>query len=89
MSIKLIYNEETLLQKHLEEWTKAFREFSHPEAGAVEYRGALVRASIAAGWLEGSDDPNDVDQMKPRDVRALAAEIDALYTAVVSIDPKS
>lgn len=91
MEFELNYDKDTLLQKHLEAWSVAFKKHSiDPKEGdmtAVQYRGAMAKSGIAAGWVKGYDDPSAVSEWLPRDVRKLATLVDNLYAEATGIDP--
>lgn len=76
-------------QGQLEEWARAFTAFPKWENHSVLYHGAIVRAAISTGWIEGLDDPKVVSEWTGAEVRALAKAIDERYTELTTIDPNS
>lgn len=83
-----------LLQKDLEAYNAAFREHnplgSSMLVSAGERWGLAVRAAIAAGWFEKLEPPltvEDVATTKPYIVRAIAAQVDKVYGALIDIPP--
>jgi hypothetical protein len=82
--VKLITD---LRQRHLEKWEREFNRFRGDDKGVSTYHGAVVRAALAAGWFGDDGSADDVDDMTPRQVRQLSAEVDALYAEVTTLDP--
>ena len=67
---------EPFLQKHLEEWQtylNALTRADQTNANAV-YRGALVRATIQCGWVDGLTEAEILEQ-PPYVIEGLSAEI--------------
>jgi hypothetical protein len=82
--VKLITD---LRQRHLEAWEREFNSRRGDDTGVSTFRGTVVRAALAAGWFGEDGDPDTVDDMTPRQVRQLSAEVDALYAEVTTLDP--
>ena len=64
------------LQKHLEEWQTYMAALSRADqtnANAV-YRGALVRATMQCGWVQGLTEA-EIPEQPPYVVEGLSAEI--------------
>ena len=76
-------------QGQLEEWARAFTAFPKWENHSVLYHGAIVRAAISAGWIEGIEDPDVVTGWTGVEVRTLAKAVDERYTELTTIDPNS
>lgn len=74
-----------LRQRHLEAWEDAYFRLSDGKKGMNSDNGAVVRAAVEAGWLDG--DPGDVGEMKPAGVIALAKKINNAYTEATTLDP--
>jgi hypothetical protein len=76
-----------LRQRHLEAWEREFNRIRGDDKGVSTYHGAVVRAALAAGWFGEDGDPDTVDDMTPREVRKLSADVDSLYAEVTTLDP--
>lgn len=57
--------------------------------GQMRFYGASVRAAAVAGWFEDTVAEDDVDNMTPKEVRALWKQITALYQELTAVDPNS
>lgn len=88
--ITLIVTADTLTQRQAEAFGRSYVDHKGDRAkmSTVEERGCTVRAAVAAGWLDGIT-ASAVADMPPRDVAALAREIDAVYAAAMTPDPKA
>lgn len=78
----ILVNSETLTQGQVE---KFILEFNKRE-GVPSASGRLLRAAVAAGWVSGRVE--DVDAMRPKEVNALAKELDRIFTEATQPDPK-
>lgn len=76
-----------LRQRHLEKFEEVFWADDGVKRGAQRRAGVLVRAAIAAGWLVDPITEQELGDMAAKDVRDLAAEIDAKYGEAASLDP--
>lgn len=76
-----------LKQRHVEAFAVAIKPaFELPVA---KYRGEVVRAAIAAGWVKSPEwKVADVGEMKVAQVRWLSEEFTNAYTAAMEVDPK-
>jgi hypothetical protein len=75
-----------LTQGDIEKFSAAYRD----HGDVIEPNGRLVRAAIAAGWIlePAGLTVAGVPNMAPRLVKWWGREIDALYGAATSPDPK-
>ncbi len=87
---KLIVTADTLTQRQVEAFGRAYVDHKGERArlSTAEERGCTVRAAATAGWLEGLA-AGAVDELPPRVVTDLAKEIDAVYAAALTPDPKA
>jgi hypothetical protein len=69
------------LEKFEDEYNKT--EATH---GVSTMAGAAVRAAAAAGWLDAPLTPEEIGDMKPADVRALAKAINELYVKAITVE---
>lgn len=75
-----------LTQRDVEAFFAAYDEF---KLTIHDQYGAILRAGIKAKWLsDESLTVESVPNMKPREVRKLANEIDDALKAATAIDPK-
>ena len=76
-----------LKQKHIEAFSKDLPPAE--KTTMAVYNGALVRASIKAGWFDGWNvKPEFVDDMKPSEVKKLADLILKEHNRVMEISPE-
>lgn len=76
-----------LKQRHVETFAVAIK--SAFELPIAKYRGEVVRAAIAAGWVKSPEwKVADVGDMKVAAVRWLSEEFTSVYTAQMEVDPK-
>ena len=64
-----------LRQRHVEKWSEAYA--AQFTGTVVAHNGANVRAGVKAGIITGLT-AEEVDDMRPRDVRALSEELSEL-----------
>ena len=81
----MVLNE--LKQRHIEPFAVAIN--ANLEMPIVKYRGEIVRAAIASGWVKTPEwKVSDVSGMAVPLVRWLAEEFTTAYTEVMTVDPK-
>lgn len=85
----LIADGESLTQRQLESFMRAYREFKANEQSFGEYYGAVLRAAVKAGWVvEPSLTVEAVDGLSAKYTEWLAREADKVYAAATTPDPK-
>jgi len=86
---ELVFTRDTLRQRDLEAFSRAYRAALPENPGRIEERGATVRAAAAAGWFGEALTAAAVDDLPPRIVDALAAAVNTLYEEATTPDPKA
>ena len=81
---------ESLTQAQLEAYMKCYRTLLPigELRSKAEESGLTLRAAFTAGWIEGHM-ADEVSAMRPKVVRWLAEQIDAIYSVAVTPDPKA
>ena len=78
---------EDIRQRQLEAYEAAFNEYNVEELqGIGRIGGAIVRAAARAGWFKDLA-AEDVDGMKPREVRKLMKAVDERHRELTALDP--
>jgi hypothetical protein len=76
-----------LTQKHLEDYEMYFNEATAVTVlGQSRGHGIQVRSAIQAGWFNGAN-LDEVDSMKPQDVRKLSRQVVTRYQEVTADPP--
>lgn len=83
MNINVI---DDLRQRHLEAWEAEYFRLMEGKRGRNTDNGAVIRAAVKAGWLDG--DPGNVGEMNPKDVVILAEKINGAYSDATTLDKK-
>jgi hypothetical protein len=55
--------------------------------GQQRFYGASVRAAVAAGWFSDLTTQEQVDALTGKEIRALHAQVHALYGELTELDP--
>ena len=82
-----------LKQRHLVAWTKEIRKQKPDDVEnitqlpEIEFDDIGVKAAIVAGWFDGVNDPDVVDEMKGGEVSKLSAEVWKAFREARQIDP--
>jgi len=81
---------ESLTQAQLEAYMKTYRTLAPMSEmrSKAEESGLTVRAAFTVGWIEGHT-ADEVSAMRPKVVRWLAEQIDAIYSVATQPDPKA
>lgn len=75
-----------LRQRDLEAFEEHYNAIDTELKGQARNAGAIVRAAVAAGWLNGTDE-EAVGDMTAKEVRQLAQAINVAYTEMIALDP--
>lgn len=75
-----------LKQRDLEAFEEHFNAIDPELKGQARNNGAVVRAAVAAGWLNGTTD-EAVGEMTAKEVRQLAQQVSTVYTELIALDP--
>jgi hypothetical protein len=80
---------EGLLQRDLESFETHFNDSGLADIkGRARLNGGLVRAAIAAGWIDGLT-VDEVGGLGAAEIRVLGDKVSALYTEATAVDPNS
>lgn len=81
---------DSLTQAQLEAYMKTYRTLAPMGdlRSKAEESGLTVRAAFTVGWIEGHA-ADEVNAMRPKAVRWLAEQIDAIYSIATQPDPKA
>jgi hypothetical protein len=83
LGLRLVLKDD-ITQADLEKFAKALRELDRDSL--IEYRGAVVRASVKAGII---DEPEvNVDETPPLTITWMSNQIDAYYSELTTIPPE-
>lgn len=78
------------LQKHLEAFQLSLRdvmkEQGEDDITDAVYRGVMVKAAIACGWVEGLE-PEVVGDLRPAVVKAISTHIHLVVNEAQTLDP--
>jgi hypothetical protein len=72
-------------QRHLEAFEHEYNTVETAR-GTSTLAGAVVRAAAAAGWFAAPLTPEEIADMKPAQVRALATAVNELYGKVTTVE---
>ena len=75
-----------LTQKHVEDFSREIPK-DMEELKIPQYRGVIVRAAIKAGWFVDALTVEQVDTMKPKDVRLLFEQVTKVYADAMEVSP--
>lgn len=87
--ITLIVTADTLTQRHLEAFARAYRAAIPEKSTRIEERGVTVRAAAAGGWFGDALTVDGVDDLPAREVRRLADAVNEVYAGATTPDPKA
>lgn len=87
--IDLIVTADTLTQRHLEAFARAYRAALPEKSTRVEERGATVRAAAAGGWFGDALTADGVSDLPAREVRRLSDAVNEVYAGATTPDPKA
>lgn len=79
-----------ITQGSLEQYEKALNSLTK-DMGGIElavFNGAVVRAAVKVGWLDGHINPDEIDNWKPGKTGYLTKQISAHVVEARKIDPE-